>query len=120
MDAWGAWFGSLGTAVIDAGNPVGNSSIVKADGSSAPGSANLLPGYSRGRKRRTSTFMNTVNILAEVEAARKWEKIRAASIPLGVRGASRNIAGVVTTMRSGLVNPRKHADRPVQPLESLF
>ena len=23
MDAWGKWFGSLGSAVIDGGNPVG-------------------------------------------------------------------------------------------------
>ena len=23
MDAWGAWFGSMGKAVIDGGNPVG-------------------------------------------------------------------------------------------------
>jgi len=29
MDAWGAWFGSLGAAVIDGGNPVGASSTVR-------------------------------------------------------------------------------------------
>jgi len=32
MDAWGAWFGSMGAAVIDGGNPVGKSSTVKPDG----------------------------------------------------------------------------------------
>ena len=33
MDAWAAWFGSMGSAVIDGGNPVGRSSTVKSDGS---------------------------------------------------------------------------------------
>ena len=47
MDAWGAWFGSMGTAVIDGGNPVGQSSTVKADGSLADGGgANPTSGYS--------------------------------------------------------------------------
>jgi hypothetical protein len=47
MDAWGAWFGSLGSAVIDGGNPVGKSYTVKPDGSLAEGGgANPLSGYS--------------------------------------------------------------------------
>ncbi len=47
MDAWGAWFGSMGTAVIDGGNPVGQSSTVKSDGSLADGGgANPASGYS--------------------------------------------------------------------------
>jgi len=47
MDAWGAWFGSLGAAVIDGGNPVGKSSTVKPDGSLVDGGgANPLSGYS--------------------------------------------------------------------------
>ncbi|MFO1269253.1 MAG: hypothetical protein U1F67_22360 [Rubrivivax sp.] len=47
MDAWGAWFGSLGAAVIDGGNPVGASSTVKSDGSlAAGGGANPASGYS--------------------------------------------------------------------------
>mgnify|MGYP001430212388 CR=1 FL=1 len=33
MDAWGAWYGSMGAAVIDGGNPVGKSSTVRSDGS---------------------------------------------------------------------------------------
>lgn len=46
-DAWGAWFGSLGAAVIDGGNPVGRSSTVKADGSLVDGGgANPASGYS--------------------------------------------------------------------------
>jgi len=47
MDAWGAWFGSLGAAVIDGGNPVGAASTVRADGSLASGGgANPASGYS--------------------------------------------------------------------------
>jgi hypothetical protein len=47
MDAWGAWFGSLGAAVIDGGNPVGASHTVKPDGSLvAGGGSNPASGYS--------------------------------------------------------------------------
>ncbi len=47
MNAWGAWFGSLGAAVIDGGNPVGKSSTVRPDGSlSSDGGANPASGYS--------------------------------------------------------------------------
>ena len=47
MDALGAWFGSMGTAVIDGGNPVGQSSTVKPDGSLVTGGgANPASGYS--------------------------------------------------------------------------
>ena len=47
MDAWGAWFGAMGAAVIDGGNPVGASSTVKSDGSLADGGgANPVSGYS--------------------------------------------------------------------------
>jgi hypothetical protein len=46
-DAWGAWFGSLGAAVVDGGNPVGKSSTVKADGSLVSGGgSNPVSGYS--------------------------------------------------------------------------
>ena len=47
MDAWGAWFGGMGSAVVDGGNPVGESSTVKSDGSVANnGGANPATGYS--------------------------------------------------------------------------
>jgi hypothetical protein len=47
MAAWGAWFGSLGDAVVDGGNPTGASKTVKADGSAVDGGgANPLSGYS--------------------------------------------------------------------------
>lgn len=45
MQKWGAWFGTIGTAIIDGGNPFGASTAVKADGST--GSAKTgLGGYS--------------------------------------------------------------------------
>lgn len=47
MNAWGKWFGSMGSAVVDGGNPVGKSSTVKSDGSVASnGGANPASGYS--------------------------------------------------------------------------
>lgn len=47
MDDWGAWFGSMGAAVIDGGNPVGKSSTVRQDGSLVDGGgANPVSGYS--------------------------------------------------------------------------
>ncbi len=47
MDAWGQWFGTLGAAVIDGGNPVGKSSTVNQDGSvSGDGGSNPASGYS--------------------------------------------------------------------------
>jgi hypothetical protein len=47
MNAWGKWFGSMGSAVVDGGNPVGESSTVKSDGSVASnGGANPASGYS--------------------------------------------------------------------------
>ena len=47
MDAWGQWFGSMGSAVVDGGNPVGMSSTVNSDGSvSNDGGANPASGYS--------------------------------------------------------------------------
>lgn len=47
MDAWGAWFGSLGAAIIDGGNPVGPSSTVQANGTiTNNGGANPASGYS--------------------------------------------------------------------------
>ena len=47
MDAWGQWFGSMGSAVVDGGNPVGQSSTVNPDGTvSGDGGANPASGYS--------------------------------------------------------------------------
>jgi len=47
MDAWGAWLGGMGAAVIDGGNPVGPSRTVRPDGSVTDnGGANPASGYS--------------------------------------------------------------------------
>ena len=46
MDAWGQWLGSMGSAVVDGGNPVGMSSTVNSDGSiSSNGGSNPVSGY---------------------------------------------------------------------------
>lgn len=47
MKAWMDWFGSLGTAVVDGGNPVGKSHTVAANGTvTHDGGANPASGYS--------------------------------------------------------------------------
>jgi len=45
MQAWGAWFGTLGDSVADMGNPFGNSATVSSDGV-ADGAASGAGGYS--------------------------------------------------------------------------
>jgi hypothetical protein len=45
MQAWGAWFGTLGGAVTDVGNPFGTSATVKPDGVAGNGASNA-GGYS--------------------------------------------------------------------------
>ena len=46
MDDWGNWLGSMGSAVVDGGNPVGQSSTVHPDGSvSSDGGSNPASGY---------------------------------------------------------------------------
>jgi hypothetical protein len=47
MNAWGQWFGGMGAAVVDGGNPTLGSSTVLSDGSVASnGGANPASGYS--------------------------------------------------------------------------
>lgn len=46
MAAWGAWFGGLGDAVVDAGNPFGPAATVATDGSVSDGGSSHLSGYS--------------------------------------------------------------------------
>ena len=46
MDAWMAWFGTLGEAVVDGGNPFGPSMSIAPDGTTAPGSGSGATGYS--------------------------------------------------------------------------
>ena len=47
MAAWGNWFGSMGKAVINGGNPVGKSWTVKGNGAvTKDGGPNPVSGYS--------------------------------------------------------------------------
>ncbi len=47
MNQWGQWFGGMGAAVVDGGNPVGQSHTVQGNGSvAANGGANPASGYS--------------------------------------------------------------------------
>jgi hypothetical protein len=46
MAAWGAWFGGLGAAVVDAGNPFGAAATVAGDTSVSEGAPSALTGYS--------------------------------------------------------------------------
>lgn len=46
MAAWGAWFGSMGAAVSDGGNPFGPSKLVASDGAVSDGAPSALTGYS--------------------------------------------------------------------------
>jgi len=47
MQAWMGWFGELGAAVVDGGNPIGAAKTVNADGSVSDGAgSNPLGGYS--------------------------------------------------------------------------
>ena len=47
MEIWGAWFGSLGDALVDGGNPISTTVTVGSDGSTSDGGgSNPLTGYS--------------------------------------------------------------------------
>ena len=47
MAAWGQWFGALGPALVDGGNPVSRTSTITPSGSvSEGGGANPVSGYS--------------------------------------------------------------------------
>ena len=46
MTAWNGWFGGLGAAVIDGGNPVSQVKTVAANGAVSEVGANPISGYS--------------------------------------------------------------------------
>jgi hypothetical protein len=46
MAAWGAWFGQLGAAVADPGNPIGKAKTINAHGSVSGDGHSALSGYS--------------------------------------------------------------------------
>jgi hypothetical protein len=46
LAAWGAWYGALGAAIVDPGNPVGHAVTVASDGSTSDGGGpNPVTGY---------------------------------------------------------------------------
>ena len=61
MAKWGAWFESMGAAVVDGGNPVGPSKTVSESWVADNGGANPLSGYS---------LVNADSIDAAVEMAK--------------------------------------------------
>ncbi len=61
MAEWGAWFETLGSAIVDPGNPVGQSMTVSSSGVSADGGANPLSGY---------TLVNADSLDAATEMAK--------------------------------------------------
>lgn len=46
MAKWGVWFGGLGDALVDGGNPFGPAKSLAADGSASDGGKSGLTGYS--------------------------------------------------------------------------
>ncbi len=46
MAAWGAWFGQLGEAIVDPGNPFAGSASVSGGGTVGEGAGSGLTGYS--------------------------------------------------------------------------
>ena len=46
MQAWMGWFGTLGAAVVDGGNPSARAWTVQADGTTEGGGTNPVSGYS--------------------------------------------------------------------------
>jgi hypothetical protein len=45
MAAWGTWYGQLGQAIVDGGNPFGPSKSVATDGTVSDGAPSGLSGY---------------------------------------------------------------------------
>lgn len=46
MAAWGSWFGELGQAIVDPGNPFGPSATVTNGGNVSDGASSAITGYS--------------------------------------------------------------------------
>src|ERR1017187_8753230 len=92
MAAWGQWFGSMGKAAINGGNPVGKSWRVKSNGSVAKdGGANPASGYSA------------------IEAKDQDEAVaKAKGCPLLAAGGSVEVAEAMDMKRVG---PRPHVAR---------
>jgi hypothetical protein len=78
MAAWGAWFASLGDAVVDGGNPFGSSATVSSDGSVNDGGASRLGGYSiikAGSLAAAGTLVKGCPVLATGGAVEVYEAL---------------------------------------------
>lgn len=58
MAAWSAWFDQMGDAVVDGGNPVGQSWTVSSKGVEETGGANPISGYTLIQARDMVTATN--------------------------------------------------------------
>ena len=67
MDAWMGWFGSLGDAVVDAGNPFGTGRSIAPDGSVSEGGSGIT-GYS---------IISAESLDAATESARECPQLAA-------------------------------------------
>lgn len=81
MAAWGAWFETLGSAVVDPGDPCGPARTVAADGSAGPPAAATLSGY---------TILAADSLDAAVALAR--------SCPVRAGGASIEVIEIIPAM----------------------
>lgn len=61
MQAWTEWYQSMDSAVVDGGNPVGNSKTVSREGVADNGGANPVSGY---------TLVNAADMDAAVKMAK--------------------------------------------------
>lgn len=61
MAAWGEWYGALGEAVVDGGNPFGASMSVAANGAASAGAPSNLTGY---------TIISAADLAAATEQAK--------------------------------------------------
>ena len=75
MAAWGAWFGELGSAVVEIGNPFGSSTAVTAGGTTGAATTGL-GGYS---------VIEADTIDEAVEIAKTWPGVDQGWITMEVR-----------------------------------
>jgi hypothetical protein len=80
-DAWGAWFGQLGDAVVDPGNPTSATKVLGPDGSVTGGGTSAPTGY---------TILKAGSHDAAVELAR--------GCPVLLGGASIEVAEIFEVM----------------------
>jgi hypothetical protein len=81
MEAWMSWFGALGDALVDAGNPFGASSSVARDGTITKGVRGALGGYSIIEARSMSEATKTAKRCPVLSSGGKVDVYQA--LPIG-------------------------------------